>query len=74
MTGIPGAHIDDWDERRTQDEKKLDEALVAIPAAVVRKALEAYEDAPPGTGRHNRMCLAIYAIQRKQKARNGEPA
>lgn len=60
-----GRYATDWDERKPEFEKRLDEALVAIPAAVVRKALEAYEDAPPGTGRHNRMTLAIFAIQRK---------
>jgi hypothetical protein len=35
-----------------------------ISDRVVRKALEAYEDMPAGTGRHDRMRVAIAAVMR----------
>jgi hypothetical protein len=36
--------------------------------------MAAYEDAPPGTGRENRMWLAIHAVMRKpEPPGNGVP-
>jgi hypothetical protein len=52
-------------------EEMLAGARAAIPDRIVSRALVAYESMPAGTGREDRMRVAIRAVQRKMPA--GEP-
>ncbi len=72
MAQIAGRHID-WDARKDPAAAALAAATAAIPAAVVARALAAYENAPPGTGLEGRMALAIHAVTRRSTAPGGAP-
>jgi hypothetical protein len=46
---------------------------MAVPDRVVQKALAAYEELPPESGRFERMRAAIEAIMRKNDHEGEEP-
>jgi hypothetical protein len=63
----------DWDDREAGEAaRKLAAAREAVSSLALSRALEAYEAAPPLTGRENRMRLAIHAVMRKPKQPPGE--